>query len=372
MPLRIGLIGLGEAGTGLHLPALVGLPVVMSGACDLDETRRRRAAERWRIPVFDTVERLLTETDPDVVIVATPPDSHADLCLQALERRAHVVCEKPFVCSLEEADQVLGAAVAACRQVAVNHEFRQMPIFRTLVEHVKEPSAGPLQFVQVWQNVDLPQASEGGWRGEMARRTLFEAGVHLVDLVIALFGEMPRSVYAAMCAGAEGYAGDAVVVATFQFPDGRLAQLTQNRACRGEPQYFEVRADTTCSSFRASFGGRARLSAGLFKSGRPHLRVEYGAAGVVWREDGARRTCLARNPRNPNVVATREVLREALEAFERNVPPRPDGAHARDILEVVAGCYLSAQTGERVTLDGLWKDRLRRLRLGSVPQGSHE
>jgi predicted dehydrogenase len=350
--MRIGIVGLGHAGFDIHLPALAGIrSAVVVGACDADASRQAEATARWRIPAFGDLDAMLGQTRPEAVIVATPPASHAELCVRALAAGAHVICEKPFVSSLREADRVLAAAQTAGRQVAVNHEFREMPIFRTLIGQVRERTTGDLRFVQAWQLTDLPPSSESGWRGEMAHRTLFEAGVHLVDLILALFGEKPRSVEASTGSGGEEADGDALVVATLAFSRGRLAQLLLNRVCKGERQYLEVRADTEGSSFRASFGGRARLSAGLFRSVVPHVRFEYGTSGLAWREDGRRRRVLARNPSNPNVEGTRRVLEDAIQLFERNVSPQSSGAHARDVLEVVAGCYMSAETGTRVMLD---------------------
>jgi len=365
--MRVAIIGLGSAGAGLHLPALAGIPsVVVVGGCDLDLRCAQRAAARWNIPVFSEPDEMLARTNADVVIVATPPASHAEHCLRVLAAGAHVICEKPFVSSLEEADRVIAAAAAANRQVAVNHEFREMPIFRALIDQVAGGGAGALRFVQAWQLMNPPAGHEGGWRGQMAERTLFEAGVHLVDLIISLFGEKPESVQASMCGRANGRRdADAIVLATLTFSGDRLAHLTQNRLSQGDSQYFEVRADADRASFRASFGGRARLSAGLLRSKKLHLRFEYGSSGLAWREDGHRRRRLAHNPPNPNMRATREVLKSALAAFERNAPPGSSTAQARDVLEVVAGCYLSAATGERVQLGPAAAQRLSGFRMGA-------
>jgi len=364
--MRAAIIGLGSAGLGLHLPALAGLPsVTVVGGCDLDPGCRERAARRWKIPTFTEPDEMLSRADPEVVIVATPPPSHAAYCLRALAAGAHVICEKPFVASLDEADQVIAAAAAAHRQVAVNHEFREMPIFRALIDQIGRGGAGTLRFVQAWQSMNRPPWAEAGWRGQMSERTLFEAGVHLVDLVVALFGETPVSVQASMSGGPrQGSTRDAIVLATLFFSDNRLAHITQNRLCPGSAQYFEVRADTDDASLRASFGGRARFSAGLVRSKIPHLRFEFGSAGLAWREDGHQRTTLARNPGNPNMVATREVLKKAFAAFATNSPPEPSAAQARDVLEVVAGCYLSAIEGERVRLGSGAPPRLKDFRMG--------
>src|SRR5262249_19935991 len=204
---------------------------------------------------------------------------------------ANVICEKPFVSSLAEADLVLDAAAAAGRRVAINHEFREMPIFRALRTELARTGIGTLTFVQAWQLMDLPPWTESGWRGQMVQRTLYEAGVHLVDLVMALFDEKPISVLASTSSGGEhGDAVDAVALVTLEFSRGRLAHVMQNRLCKGETQYFEVRADTTDASLRASFGGRARVSAGFFRATRPHARFEYGAAGLAWKDVRGRRT----------------------------------------------------------------------------------
>jgi UDP-N-acetylglucosamine 3-dehydrogenase len=364
--MRVAVVGLGNAGYTLHLPALAGLPNVQTvGAMDLDAGRRARAAERYRVPVFVDFDDMLAAGKPDVVVVSTPPQSHADFCLRALAAGSHVLCEKPFVSSLAEADRVLAAAQKAGRRVTLNHEFREMPIFRAVREAVASGETGELVFAQAWQLVDLPPWAEPGWRGQMLQRTLYEAGVHLVDFLMALFGERPIAVQAwtSTCGVREG-ATDAVALVTLEFSRGRLAQIVQNRLYKGETQYFEVRADTARASLRASFGGRARLSAGLFRSTRPHLRFEYGTAGIAWQEVGDRRRLLARNPRDPGMLATRLVLERTLAAIGNGGEPPASGKAGRDVLAVIGAAYRSAASGTRVTIDDALLGQLYDLQLG--------
>ncbi|MEO8075576.1 MAG: Gfo/Idh/MocA family oxidoreductase [Acidobacteriota bacterium] len=363
---RVALVGLGNAGSTLHLPALQALPSAqVVSAFDPDRGSRERAASRFKVPVSDSFERLL-ESSPDVVIVASPPETHADYTLRAIERGAHVFCEKPFVSSLEQADAIIAAAAAKGRQVAVNHEFRHMPIFKRVIDEVA--ADGALRFVQVWQLMDLPPWVEPGWRGQMVQRTLYEAGVHLVDLVIAMFRERPVAVstVTSSCAASERPT-DAVALVTLEFSGGRLAQIIQNRLCKGETQYVEVRADTASASWRASFGGRARIMAGLHRSPRPKVRVEYGLAGIAWREQGHTRKIVARNASEPGMLATREALRQSLEAFASGGRPATSAQDARDVHEVIAACYHAAAVGRRLVLGS---DELRALtpwRLGAPP-----
>jgi predicted dehydrogenase len=351
--MKVALVGLGEAGAGLHLPALAGLPTAeIAGACDTDPARREQAAARFRVRVFDEFDAMIGTARPDLVIVATPPDTHAALCERAFAAGADVLCEKPFAASVAEADRVVAAAASSGRRVAVNHQFREMPIFRALLEETSGPAAEPVLFAQVWQSIRLPPGAEGGWRGRLSQRAIFDAGVHLIDLAMAIFGEKPNSVLASISDAGGAPGSDAVALVTLGFSGGRLAQITQNRISAGARHYLEVRADTRTASLRASFGGRSRISAGFYHSRRPHLRVERGASGVAWKESGDRRTWLARNPGQPMVRATRAVIERTIEAFRTNGRPPTDGTQGRDVLAVIESAYRSAAAGERLWLDG--------------------
>jgi len=366
---RIAIVGLGNAGHTLHLPALAGMDSVqVVGACDLSEPMRQRAAASWKVPVFDNFDRMLDEARPDVVIIGTPPDSHFSYGLTSLEAGAHLICEKPFVNSLHEADELVRAAERHGRQIALNHPFREMPIFRALSDEVHSGRHGRLAFAQIWQLMDMAPWMEAGWRGQMLQRTLYEAGVHLVDYLMAVFDEKPTAVQAwtSTCGVREGET-DAVALVTLQFSEGRLANIVQNRLCKGETQYFEVRADASEASLRASFGGRARVTAGLYRSTRPSVRMEYGISGIAWKERGSSRTFLARNPKDPGMIGTRSIFEKSLKAFREGTPAPVDARAARDGLEVIAACYKSAELGRRLEIDSDDVRALATLRLGDEP-----
>jgi 1,5-anhydro-D-fructose reductase (1,5-anhydro-D-mannitol-forming) len=363
---RVAIVGLGSAGFTLHLPALEGIASAeVVGACDTDASQRARTAKRFNVPTFDDFSRMLGESKPDVVVIGTPPHTHCDYALESLAAGAHVFCEKPFVGSLDQADRIIAAATKEGRGVALNHEFREMPIFRALRD-AANPS--DITFAQVWQLMDMPPWSESGWRGQMQQRTLYEAGVHLVDFLMALFGEKPVAVSAATSAGGVREGGsDAVSLVTLEFSRGRLAQIVQNRLCKGERQYFEVRAETPSESLRASFGGRARVSAGLHRSSKPHVRIDYGVSGMAWSERGSQRKFLARNPKDPGMMATRFVMAQTFAAFRDGTEPLTGAQRGRDVLEVIVACYRSASTGERLVLDTPAVRALESVQMGAAP-----
>lgn len=352
--MRFGFVGLGRAARLYHLPAVRGLVgAQLVGGVDASEEQRASWARDTGMPSFATLEELLAAA-PDVVVVATPPESHADVCCRVLDAGAHVICEKPFVTSSAEGDRVLAAAEAAGRRVAVNHQFREKPIFRAVHDAVRAETYGRLAFCQLWQLMNLaPWQEPTAWRAGMSERTLLEGGVHLVDLMIALFGEPPRAVSASHSAGFhENPEADAVQLVTLEFSGGRLGQITIDRLCRGGTRYFEVRAECERASLRASLGGRALAQIGLKRAERPGIRVELGLGGLAWAEEGTRRTVLARSPKEQDAWATAVLFRGIVAAFRADAEPPSSGREARDTIAVIDAAYESAATGARIALDG--------------------
>lgn len=348
--MRIGIVGLGWAARKFNLPALRAIEGgQLVGGFDGAADQRASWKRETGVPVHDSLDALLERGRPEVVVIATPPQSHADLCVQALEAGAHVICEKPFVMDLEEADRVLAAARAAGRQVAVNHEFRDKPIFRAVLERIGAPDAGRLAFAQIWQLMDLaPWDEPVPWRAAMPNRTLFEGGVHLVDLMLQLFGERPEGVSARHSSGLDPERrADAIHLVTLDFPDGRLGQITIDRLCPAGTRYVEVRADCERASLRASEGGRAVLQVGKKRAERTGARVDFGPGGLAWMEVGLKRTTLARNPRNPGADGTTRLYRRVVAALRAEEEVPVPGREARDVLAVIEAAYRSAESGRR-------------------------
>jgi predicted dehydrogenase len=351
--MRFGLVGLGWAARGFHLPALKTVPgAELVGGTDASAEQRESFARETGVTTYATLDELFDRARPDVVVVATPPDSHRDLCLRALEAGAHVICEKPFVADTAEADEVLAAAAAAGKQVAVNHEYREKPIFQAVKARIGAPDVGRLVFTQILQLMDLaPWDEPVPWRRAMPNRTLFEGGVHLVDLLLMLYEERPEAVYARRSSGLDPEReADAIQLLTLEFPGGRLAQITIDRLCRASTRYIELRADCEHASLRASHGGRVLLQVGLKRAERPGARFLFGLGGLAWLERGTSRKTIGRSPRNPGVVATGTLFRKIAAAFEEGREPPSSGRVARDGLEIIDAAYRSAETGERIEL----------------------
>ena len=169
-----------------------------------------------------------------------------------------------------------------------------------MIDAARSEAYGRLAFGQVWQLMDLaPWDEPTAWRAGMARRTLLEGGVHLVYLLVELFGELPVAVTAHHSAGYhEDRDADAVQLVTLEFAGGRLGQITIDRLCQGGTRYIEVRGDRERGSLRASLGGRAVVQIGIKRAERPGVRLDFGLGGLAWVEQGTRRKCSHAAPRS--------------------------------------------------------------------------
>jgi predicted dehydrogenase len=352
--MRIGYVGLGWATQSFHLPAAKRVPDAEPiGGCDSSPEQRTAFERESSLLTYATFEELVERGRPDAVVIATPPDSHAELCLRALGEGLHVISEKPFASTVEEADRVLAAAASAGKQVAVNHEFREKPIFKAVKERVGSQEAGRLVFTQIWQLMNLaPWDEPVAWRAAMPNRTLFEGGVHLVDLLLHLYGELPSAVYARHSSGLDSARdADAIHLVTLEFPGGRLAQITIDRLCPAGTRYVELRADCERESVRASLGGRALVRVGAKRAQGTGIRLELAPGGLARSERGLKATRLAKNPRDAGVLGTARLLDGIIRAFHEDREPPSSGREARDALRVIEAAYRSAASGERTRLD---------------------
>src|SRR5947209_2073007 len=110
VPLRLGLIGCGWAGS-LRSAAIAGLPGVrLAGIADLDPERARAMAQQSGAAAAQDWRALISRDDLNAIIVSTPPSLHAEMCIAALDSGKHVLCEKPLARTPAECGLILEAA----------------------------------------------------------------------------------------------------------------------------------------------------------------------------------------------------------------------------------------------------------------------
>ncbi len=350
--IRVGIIGLGGVAERIHLPACGKLSgIELAGAAESDPERRQAMAAKHRLGrVFENAEELIAAEKPDAVLIGTPPDSHHSLCRLAIEHGAHVFCEKPFMRSLEEADDVIAFAKREQRLVAVNNQYRYMAVYRRTRERLAAGDFGRLYSVQCWQQMFHPPANEKvAWRRELRQSTLFEFGTHALDLICFLLDDLPVSLAANTPRVRPEYDSDVLVQMSLRFPDERLATLMLNRVSHAPERYLEMRLDCEKASLRLSLGGVARVSIEWSgRLGRPAGRYSFVRGGEAREERGGRSRAYVKEAQPAFMSATAAHLERFLGEIGKVPLDYQPVEHAREVLRLALAGYESAASGEVV------------------------
>lgn len=136
-PLRIGVIGAGVMGSN-HARVLMGMPgIIPVGIADPDHAHRQRATDLIGCPTYETYEAML-DSGVDAVTIAAPTHLHHEIALACLDRKIHVLVEKPIATSAQEGHDIVAAAKRAGVTLMVGHVER----FNPAVAAVKQAIQG--------------------------------------------------------------------------------------------------------------------------------------------------------------------------------------------------------------------------------------
>jgi scyllo-inositol 2-dehydrogenase (NADP+) len=194
-PIRTGLIGYGTAGAVFHAPLIA----AASGLRLAAVTSRRMneiARDFPEAKAYENPQSLIDDPDIELVVVATPNETHAALARAALEAGKHVVVDKPFTLDAGEAEALISLADAVGRKLSVFHNRRWDSDFLTVRRLVDDGRLGEIAYYEAHFDRFRPEIKQG-WRETEAPGAglLYDLGAHLIDQALVLFG-LPQAVTA--------------------------------------------------------------------------------------------------------------------------------------------------------------------------------
>lgn len=206
---RVGLIGFGLAGASFHAPLIATVEgMELAAIATSRPTDRFPAATRHADP-----QALIADDSIDLVVIATPNDSHAPLAQAALAAGRHVVVDKPLAIDDEDAVALVQLARGAGRLLSVFHNRRWDSDFLTVERLLRDDALGEVMLAEFRWDRFRP-AIKPGWReeGGPGSGLLNDLGPHMIDQAIRLFG----------------------------MPDAVAGDVTQQRPAAGVDDYFEI------------------------------------------------------------------------------------------------------------------------------------
>ena len=205
--LNIGVVGYGFMGR-THSNAFLQAPrffdlayrPVLKAICARNPERARDFAENWGYQsVAADWRELVARPDIDLVDIASPNDTHAEIAIAAARAGKMVLCEKPLGRTADEAVEMVKAVESAGVPNMVWYNYRRVPAMMLLKQLLDENRFGRIfhyrsQFLQDWTiSRDLPQGGEGLWRLDSAVAGSGVTGdllAHNIDMALWLNGEI--------------------------------------------------------------------------------------------------------------------------------------------------------------------------------------
>lgn len=174
-------------------------------------------------PLHSDYRAALTQTKPDLVVLATYTDTHADYAIAAMEQGAHVFVEKPLASNVADAQSVADTAKRLGRKLGVGYILRHHPSWQRLIKEARA-LGGPYVF-----RLNLNQQSDGPtWETHKAlmqtTSPIVDCGVHYVDVMCQITDAQPVRVHGMGLRLSEEIASDMYNYGQFQvvFEDGSI------------------------------------------------------------------------------------------------------------------------------------------------------
>jgi UDP-N-acetyl-2-amino-2-deoxyglucuronate dehydrogenase len=335
---RIALVGCGRISKN-HFDAIAqvdGLDLV--GVCDSDATRAERAGKERGVPAFTSLKKMLDETDPDVVTVATPSGLHAEQGVLIAQAGKHVVMEKPMAISLTGADALVRACDKAGVQLFVVKQNRLNPPVQLLKRAVDKGRFGRLYLANCTVHWARPQEyyDQAPWRGtwEFDGGAFMNQASHYVDLIQWLMGPV-ESVMAKTATLARRIETEDSGVAILKFRSGALGTIEVTMLAY--PRNLEGSITLLGEKGSAKIGGTAVN------------KVEHWQF-AEYDDDDKLVEAVETNPPNVYGLGHQGYYRNVLAVLMGEAKPDTDGRAGRKSLELILGIYESAKTGREIPL----------------------
>jgi predicted dehydrogenase len=192
---RVAMLGYGTIGFehGTAISAVAGLEYTL--VCDRNEERLELA--RKAFPGIETcrdASQVADDPEIDLVIISTPPNTHASLALQMLHAGKHVVVEKPFCLTTTEADEMIDLARERQRLLTIYQCRRWDPDYLAIARIVQEGTIGPIFHLETFIGGYAHPCSYWHSHEPISGGVFYDWGSHYLDWILQLIPDPVVSV----------------------------------------------------------------------------------------------------------------------------------------------------------------------------------
>lgn len=247
--LRIGLVGCGYIAP-THLLAwenTAGVKVV--ALCDNNIERAKNLAEKFGINViYHNYQVMLDRENLNIVDIASPIQTHSEIAISAARRGLHILCQKPFARSVDEAKTIITECSRSKVKLMIHQNFRYQPFPQLLKNMIEMNELGQIFYCRAFHRIRfspeiLPIASRGSEKIMMShlpdyltnkQLVLLNMVIHHLDTTRYLFGE-PLRIYANTSQINSHSSGEDHVLCLLEYQD-MVCYIEESWVTRGDEQ----------------------------------------------------------------------------------------------------------------------------------------
>lgn len=312
---------------------------------------------------FTSIDALLEDSEIDLVVLSTPPNSHFDLTRKILESGKHVLVEKPFVPTSAQAQELLKLATEKGKLLCVYQNRRWDADFLTVKHLLEEDRLGRIYEFET--HFDRYRAEKPtNWKAKPSmdegNGAIYDLGTHLIDQIYVLFGK-PDAAYGKFISQRDGkiVAGDG----PDEDPDSINAVLSYND--KGLLVHVRIGVLSVESKqprfwIRGAKGSYHKTGVDAqepqLKSGMKITDDGFGVDGAAYngtlellQEDGSVQDFTCPNVEPTTYLKFYEILAKALRSGKQEDLPVPAG-QAAEVLSIIEAIRESARTGRDVVV----------------------
>ncbi|AOX20380.1 oxidoreductase [Kozakia baliensis] len=340
-PFRVALIGYGFAAKTFHAP-LISAERRLKLTHVASRDARKVHADFPGVKVGSDPLQVATGEDLDLVVIASPNDSHAPLARAALKAGKHVVVDKPFTLDLAEARELVALAKVQNRLLSVFHNRRWDSDFLSVRQIIETGEIGSVAHFESRIDRFRPEVRRRWREGDGPGSGIwFDLGPHLIDQALQLFG-LPERVLASFARQRPGALAADWAHVVLEFGPRRVILHASMLVAGGSPR-FVVHGDKGSLVKQAADQQEAQLLAGM-TPGAPGWGED---ADPVLLYDGSGTTC------SQLAVAgdQRRFYAGIAAALNGGAPNPVTPLQALAVMSVLEAAIRSAETGAGVVPD---------------------
>lgn len=188
--INVAIVGYGGMARCWHIKRLKEMTDIFEivGAYDIDPERNRLFEEDSGVKAFSSMDELRNSGKVELAIVAVPNDVHKPVCIELLEHKINVICEKPVCLSSEELEAMIAAANKNGVVFTAHQNRRWDEDFLSVKKVYDENELGKI--FRIESRVHGSRGIPGDWRNQKCHGggMVLDWGIHLFDQLYCLTG----------------------------------------------------------------------------------------------------------------------------------------------------------------------------------------